>query len=46
MKAHMRRTMKFCQRGPKFDNVFFLLFFDEEIEDPNITINGPMMVRH
>ena len=35
----MQGSRKFCQRGSKFDNVFF--FLDEGIEDPNITINGP-----
>ena len=37
---------KFCQRGSKFDNFFFFFFFfflvDEGIEDPNVTINGPL----
>ena len=39
----MRRSRKFCQRGSKFDNIFYLFFIvvDEGIEDPNIIINGP-----
>ena len=44
----MRGSRKFCQRGSKFDNVFFFFFFflvDEGIEAPNITINGPSLVR-
>ena len=43
----MRGSRKFCQRGSKFDNGFFLFFFlvDEGIEAPNITINGPSLVR-
>ena len=40
----MRGPRKFCQSGSKFYNVFF--FFDEGIEDPNITINGLMMAQH
>ena len=32
-------SRKYCQRGSKFDNVFFL-FFCEGIKDPNVTING------
>ena len=35
---------KFCQRGSKFDNVFFF-FVDEGIEDPNTVINGPSLAR-
>ena len=31
----------FCQRGSKFDKVFFCFFLvDEVIEDPNVSING------
>ena len=47
----MRGSRKFCQRGSKFDNVFFLFLFffifflvDEGIEDPTSTINGPSSV--
>ena len=40
----MHGSIKFCQRGSKFDIGFFSFFFsflvDEGIEDPNITING------
>ena len=25
--SYMRGSRKFCQRGPNFDNVFFLVFF-------------------
>ena len=39
----MRGSRKFCQRGSKFDNFFFLV--DEGIEDPNITINGSSSAR-
>ena len=51
----MRISRMFCQRGSKFDNVFFVVVFcgggllfplvDEEIEDQNTTINGPSSVR-
>ena len=34
----MCRSRKFCQRGPKFDNVFLV---DDGIKDPNTAINGP-----
>ena len=34
----MGGSRKFCQRGSKFDNAFFLV---EGIEDPNTAINGP-----
>ena len=40
----MRGSIKICQRGSKFDNVLFFLV-DEGIEDPNITINGPLSAR-
>ena len=39
----MRGSRKFCQRGSKFDNVFFICLFclvDEGIDDPNITKMG------
>ena len=42
------RSRKFCQRGPKFDNIFSLFFFklvDEGREDPNINVNGPSSAR-
>ena len=39
----MRGSVKFSQRGSKFDNVFFLV--DEGIEDPNTAINGPTSSR-
>ena len=43
----MRGSRKFCQRGPKFDNVFFFVFFlvDGEKEDPNTTLIGPSLAR-
>ena len=43
----MRGSRKFCQRGSKFDDFFLLLLslFDEGIEDPNNTINGPSSAR-
>ena len=45
----MRRSRKFCQRGSKFDNVFFLFCFVflvvEGIEDPNTAKNGPTSAR-
>ena len=43
----MRGSRKFCQRGSKFDNVSFFLFFlvDDGIEDPNTTIHGPSSAR-
>ena len=34
--------------GPTFNSVFFvvvLFYLDEEIEDPNTTINGPSLAR-
>ena len=34
----MRGSRKFCQRGSIF-------FFDEGIDDPNITFNGPLSAR-
>ena len=39
----MRGSRKFYQSGSKFDklNVFFILV-DEGIEEPNITMNGPL----
>ena len=40
--CRMHGSKKFCQRGSKFDNVFF---FYEGIEDPNVTINGPSLAR-
>ena len=41
-----RGSRKFCQRGSKFDYVFFLLFLVVEgFEDPNITKNGPSSAR-
>ena len=37
----MHGSRKFCQRGSKFDKVFFFIFsVDEGIEDPNTAING------
>ena len=39
MILSMHRSRKFCQRGSKLDKLFLL--FDEGIDDPNITINGP-----
>ena len=36
---HMRGSRKFCQRGSKFDNIFFLSWWGDR--DPNVTINGP-----
>ena len=42
------RIQKVCQRGFNFDNVFFLFLFslvDEEREDPNTTIKGPLSAR-
>ena len=46
----MRGSRKFCQRGSKFDYVFFLFLFFvflvvEGIEDPNTAINGPSSTR-
>ena len=43
----MRGSRKFCQRGSKFENVFFSILFyvDEGIEDPNTTISGPSLAR-
>ena len=40
---NMRGSRKFCQRGSKFDNVFYSISFyvDEGREDPNTTISGP-----
>ena len=35
----MRGSRKFCQRGSKFDNLFFLV--DEGIKDQKNAINGP-----
>ena len=35
----MCRPRKFCQRGSKFNNNFFL--FDLGIEDPNTALIGP-----
>ena len=51
----MPGSRKFCQRGSKFDNVFFLV--DRGIEDPNIPLiwslsarqrnaGGQMMAQH
>ena len=34
----MRGSRKFCQRGPNFDNIFFLV--DMGREDPSTTISG------
>ena len=44
---NMRGSRKFCQKGYKFDNVFFLFLFlvDEGIEDLNTAINGPSLTR-
>ena len=42
MNSYMRGSRKFCQRGSKFDNVFFI---DERILDPNTAINGPSSAR-
>ena len=40
-------SRKFCQRGSKFDNVFFFFFFflfvDGGIEDLNTALNGPSL---
>ena len=38
---NMRGSRKICQRGSKFDNVFFFFFFlvVEGLEDPNIQIS-------
>ena len=43
----MRGSRKFCQRGFKKDNDFFLFVFlvDEGKGDPNVTINGPSSAR-
>ena len=44
----MRGSRKYCQRGSKFDNVFFGGWgggFDEGIDDPNITVNRPSSAR-
>ena len=43
----MRRSRKFCQRGSKFDNFFFVFVFlvEKGIEDPNITVNGSPSAR-
>ena len=45
----MPGSRKFCLRGSKFVNVFFVLFFaDEGKEDPNIAMNewdGPSSAR-
>ena len=38
----MRGPRKFCQRGSKFDNIFFFFFLVEGIEDPNTTIYRPL----
>ena len=38
----MRGSRKFCQRGSKFDNVFF---FNEGREDLNTTMSGPSSAR-
>ena len=41
----MRGSRKFCQRGPTFDNVYFIylllfrFYFDEGMNDPNTTIS-------
>ena len=39
----MRGSRKLCQRGSKFDNVFFQ--FDEGRKDTNTTISGPSSAR-
>ena len=41
----MRGSRKFCQRGSKFDKVFFFFLVDEGIEDSNNAINGPSSAR-
>ena len=40
------RIHKFCQMGPNFDNVLFLV--DDGREDPNTTLRGPspMIAEH
>ena len=43
VNIYMCGSRKFCQRGSKFDYVFFLVY--EVIVDPNITINGPSSAR-
>ena len=37
--TYMRISRMFCQRGSKFDNVYYLV--DDQIDVPNTTINGP-----
>ena len=42
----MSGSRKFCQRGSKFDNVFFFFFLVVEgLEDSNITKNVPSSAR-
>ena len=45
----MGRSRKFCQRGSKFDKVFFFQLMGVGggggIEDPNTAINGPSSAR-
>ena len=41
-RIHTELTRKFCQRGSKFDNVFFFFFLvDYGRNDPNTTLSGP-----
>ena len=44
-RMFMRGSRKFYQRGSKFDNGFFLFFFDEWRKDQNATISGPSSAR-
>ena len=37
-------SRKLCQKGSKFEKLI-TFFFDEGIEDPNTTINGPSLAR-
>ena len=42
----MRGSRKFCRRGSKFDNIFFLFFaVGEGIEDPDTAIYWPSSAR-
>ena len=39
----MHGSRKFCQKGSKFDNFFFLV--DGGIEDPSTPLTGPSSAR-
>ena len=41
----MRGSRNFCQRGSKFDKVFFFFLVDGGIEDPNTALIGPSSAR-